>query len=565
MIRSAFHPAPFQLLRLQSRGRRRRILRRFCQPRRLFLSAIACVLAAVWLSNAALTIWLREPASPETLAALLSLGIVLYAAWHFARAAFFRPESPFEWTPAEYDLLAAMPLAPRDLVAYQLASVTITTLLKAGLFVLLLLPDVRCLPLAFAGLILATLSLELLRLGVDIVCWGMSRAAFLAYRVAVVAALVAGGAAGSMIMIRENAFARINPGEGVLDRVLDILLLLHASLLSYIGLPFRPLVALIAADRVTAANVSVAAGAAAVIAAIVGIVVYLYGITVISVVRREKRSFRLGPTSRASKSSSFVPSQISSGPWFRRVPHCGGAGPFLWRQLLAARRHWGSLLTALIAPAVLTCIPCFVIADPYIAFLSTTGTLAFYTFLLLPTALRFDFRRDLDRLAILKGLPVTPISAVVGQTLAPVVIATVFQSVVLAFAAAARALPSHLVLTAILIMLPLNVLVFALDNLIFLLYPYRAQQEGLEIFLRTMLTFTGKGLLFAAGLAMMAAWGFAAAGLTRTFSAWTGLALDAHAVFAAGMIASPLFAAAITLLSLARVYNRIDPVEDIPR
>ena len=46
----------------------------------------------------------------------------------------------------------------------------------------------------------------------------------------------------------------------------------------------------------------------------------------------------------------------------------------------------------------------------------------------------------------------------------------------------------------------MNVLVFALDNLIFLLYPYRMQQEGMEIFLRTMLTFTGKGLLFVLGL-----------------------------------------------------------------
>ena len=68
---------------------------------------------------------------------------------------------------------------------------------------------------------------------------------------------------------------------------------------------------------------------------------------------------------------------------------------------------------------------------------------------------------------------------------------------------------------AMLVMIPLNVLVFGLDNLIFLLYPYRVQQEGLEIFLRTMLTFTGKGLLFTVGLVAMSAWGFAAAALTR--------------------------------------------------
>ena len=60
---------------------------------------------------------------PGNAACLLSLGLVLYAGWHFTKAAFFRPESPFDWTPVERDLLLAMPLRRRDLVAYQLASV----------------------------------------------------------------------------------------------------------------------------------------------------------------------------------------------------------------------------------------------------------------------------------------------------------------------------------------------------------------------------------------------------------------------------------------------------------
>ena len=62
------------------------------------LSVIACALAVVWLGNAALTIFLRETASPER-RALLSLGLVLYTGWHFTKAAFFRPSSPFDWTP----------------------------------------------------------------------------------------------------------------------------------------------------------------------------------------------------------------------------------------------------------------------------------------------------------------------------------------------------------------------------------------------------------------------------------------------------------------------------------
>ena len=59
--------------------------------------------------------------------------------------------------------------------------------------------------------------------------------------------------------------------------------------------------------------------------------------------------------------------------------------------------------------------------------LATAGTLAFYTFLLLPTAVRFDFRRDLDRMAMFKGLPISPAATVIGQTITPILIATRFK------------------------------------------------------------------------------------------------------------------------------------------
>ena len=292
MTTSVFHPATIQLLRLQSRGRRRRILRRFCQTRRLVLSAIAGVLAVVWLGNAALTIWLRETASPETLRALLSLGLVLYAAWHFARAAFFRPESPFDWTPAERELLVAMPLRPRDLVAYQLASVTVTTLLKAGLFTLLLLPDLRCVPMGLAGVLLAMMALEMLRMAIEIATWGMGRLTFLAYRVAVVTGLVAGGFTVGAVIVRAGAFGgRMNVGEGILQRLLDILVQLHDSAVGYAALPFRPLVDLILADQVTATNAGLAAAASAAVVGLAAAIIGLYDALARRVALREKRNY----------------------------------------------------------------------------------------------------------------------------------------------------------------------------------------------------------------------------------------------------------------------------------
>jgi hypothetical protein len=574
MTPRTIHPATIRLLWLQSRGRRRRMWRRVCQPRRLVLSAVACLLAIVWLGNAAMTVWLREAASPQTLRALLSLGLALYAIWHFAKAAFFRPESPFDWTPAERELLAAMPLLPRDLVAYQVASVTLTTILKAGLFTVLLLPDLRCLPLGFTGLLLVLLALEMLRMLVDIATWGMGRAAYLVYRTVVVAGLVVGGFLVGAVAMREHAFTRINLGEGLLERLLDILVLLNETVFGYVALPFRPFINLILADSIADANLSLAAAALAMVTGFAIAVVGLYSVTVRRVAGRERHNYRpIGakgdgfacPTLSALVPTSSVVSRRPQTSSLRRIPRYGGAGALAWRQLLGARRQWGSLLAAMIAPAVLACAPCFVIADPDVAFLSTTGTLAFYSFLLLPTALRFDFRRDLDRIAVLKGLPITPGAAVIGETLAPVLIATLFQISVLAVAVIARSLPLYHLAAAILVMIPINVLVFGLDNFIYLLYPYRVQQEGLEIFLRTMLTFTGKGLLFAAGLATMTVWGLAAAALTRGIFAWTGGSVNAYAVFTAGMIAWPWILAALVLYGLSRTYRNMDPIEDIPR
>jgi hypothetical protein len=570
MTTISFHPAIVQLLRLQSRGRRRRMSQRFFQTRRLALSAVAALLAIVWLGNAAMTVWLREAASPETLRGLLSLGLVLYATWHLAKAAFFRPDGPFEWTPAERDVLAMLPLEPRDLVAYQLASVTITTTLKAGLFAVLLLPDLRCVPPALVGLLLAMMLLELLRMAVEIVTWSMSRTAYLVYRIAVVAGLMAGGFAVAAGIMREaEHVGQINVGEGLLERLLAILLESNESVIGYAALPFRPVIDLIVAESITPDMVRLAAAVLGTVTLLAVAVIGLYTLTARRVVRRERRNY--APEVVGHQTCTFSP-RSASGPasgarylpsW--RIPRWGGAGALLWRQLIGAGRSWGSLLTAMIAPAVLACAPCFVIADATIALLATAATLAFYTFLLLPTALRYDFRRDLDRMAMLKGLPIAPAAAVVGQTIAPALIATLFQSVVLAFAVAARSLPTHYLFTMMLVMMPLNALVFSFENLVFLLYPYRLQQEGLEIFVRTMLTFTGKGLLFALGLGAMSVWGFVAAALTRNVSRWTGLAADPFAVFTAGMIAGPAVLTALVLWALCRTYRRLDPIEDIPR
>jgi hypothetical protein len=396
----------------------------------------------------------------------------------------------------------------------------------------------------------------------------MSRAAYFAYRIGVVAALIAGGFMVGNAVYREAIRGQqINVGDGLLDRFLEILLQLNSSAFTFAALTFRPFIDLIVADRMSIATTGWAIAAlGAVLLSAVGVIA-LYTMTARQVANRERRNysavFKLRGKDSLAESNS--PASLVNKPSLSRISHFGGAGPLVWRQLIGARRSWGSLLTAMIAPAVLACAPCFVIEDAHIALLATAGTLAFYTFLLLPTAVRFDFRRDLDRMALLKGLPISPAATAIGQTVTPVLIATAFQSAVIAFAISVRSLSPHYFFSTMLVLLPLNALVFSLDNLIYLLYPYRLQQEGVEIFVRTMLTFTGKGLLFTLGLGVMSLWGFGAAMLTKELTRWTAVALDPFAVFTAGMIAGPAAVAALVLYALTRTFRNMDAIEGIPR
>ena len=168
--------------------------------------------------------------------------------------------------------------------------------------------------------------------------------------------------------------------------------------------------------------------------------------------------------------------------------------------MIGANRQRSQLAVALALPGILAILPVFVCGNGRQAALQVSAALTFYSFLLLPTALKFDFRRDIQRMAILKSLPIRPVAVVLGQIATPTLLAFAFQATVLTATIAVRPFPVWMLLATLLLLAPLNALIFTLDNLVYLLYPYRLNQEGIEIFLRTTLTFTAKGLIFAVGL-----------------------------------------------------------------
>ena len=235
-------------------------------------------------------------------------------------------------------------------------------------------------------------------------------------------------------------------------------------------------------------------------------------------------------------------------------------GPLAWRQFKSAGRYRGSLLVALAIPAVLSCAPLFSIPDPASAFLAVVAAVVFYSFVLLPEAIKFDFRLDCDHLAKLKMLPIAPARIVVGQLATPVLIATAFQTSIFLFAGIARQVPASLIVGAIVLTLPVNAFFVAVDNLVFLLYPHRPAQEGFEAFLRTVLKFTFKSLLLGVAAALLTVWAVSARVVVDTMGMPTGV----QAVFVAGVSAMAVLAAGITFMLVSHAFDHFDVSTSVP-
>ncbi len=563
MYRMTPHPAILQLLRFQASARIARTLQRFRGRRRLILSILAVLLTIAWLGQVAAGLLLRAPADPEKLAVWIPMGLLAYAIWHLLKAACHTPIEPFEWTPAEQELLGGAPLRRYDLVTYRLIAIAIAAVAKAACFSLVMLPDLRIWLAGFAGMLMALLFVDLVRMSIEIVVYGMSCKEFIRFRIAVLGlAAVCGGAALARVFPLDSPTGggELPTSLAIAMRIVNALLdLRHTGIGPVVEAPFAVFANVILAPSFSAMLLTNLLIAGTLIVALGAGVIWLDLHFQQRRVAAERSAF-LQP--RRSSATTEGTNRDARHPV--RLPlRLQGAGSLAWRQTLGAIHYRTSLSVAMIVPGILSCTTLFTPHRGRIMLIQIVGGLVFYSFLLLPTAFKFDFRRDIDRLAVLKGLPISPTAVTLGQLAVPVLLCSLFQLVVLLVAIVVRPYPIGWLCMAMLVLIPTNVLIFALENLIFLLYPYRLNQEGLGVFFRSILTFTGKGILFAGALAIALIWAFVARYLTFQL-----LPANLHNIgsfiFISGMWALTTAAAAITTALLIGVYRRFDPSQDTP-
>lgn len=561
MLLIGLQPATRSLFRFQSRAGWTRFAGRFRSRRRFVMTLVGLLLAIVWIGQAAAGILLRDSADLDKLRVWIPLSLATYALWNLTKITFRKPVQPFEWTAAEEEWLIAAPIKRGELIRFRLAAITRAGILKAAIFTLVMIPDLPLLPCGFVGMLAGLIVIDLSRMAMEVVAWGLRKRELWLIRGSVAAMIASIGTwivAGSL----HNVDMAVGLGSLV---TLDFLRQLFESVcaLSLTGLggvvlaPFRIIGELILADRLSLELVTRTIVLAATIWGMIGILVrldrYVYR-------RRQKLEVANLPNARElSKQRTATDSVIKP----RRKPwYIGGLGPLGWRQLLGVRKYRMQLAFALAIPLCLCCLPALSGLTGLMLVMNVTAGLAFYSFLLLPTSMPFDMRRDLERITVLKSLPLSANRIVLGQISAPIVITSVFQLATLVVTMIIS--PFHLVycLIALAILWPFNLFVFGLENLLILWYPYRLNQEGVQIFFRSILAFTAKGLLLTVAAAGILVWAFVAK--------WLGGALLPHApqlgmsiLFSLGVSLGLLISAAAVVRLLANAFYRFDPTCDL--
>jgi len=285
------------------------------------------------------------------------------------------------------------------------------------------------------------------------------------------------------------------------------------------------------------------------------------GIARVGHLKRERQrlaDFRSGRTvSRAGQADdAIIDRRRPHGERLRHLPFWGGIGPLASRQLVTLRRYRAMVFVSLAIPGVLSLLPIWLGGFGTGTVLDVIGGLTFYTLLLAPPALKMDFRRDIEILLPLAALPLRPLAMVIGQIAVPVAVTILFQVIVVFIAMAGRPVSALQAVFWLTTLAGTAVFAFALENALFLAFPHRLKQEGIEMFIRTKLVFIGKGCLWAVATAVLVVWALFCA---RTFDQPVRLP-----VLAGGILVFVWSIALSTLGIAARAWRRFDLRSDLP-
>jgi hypothetical protein len=453
------------LLQLRFRGWLRQLGRSLFTVKGV-LVALLCLLSLAPVILAFIFHWMVGVSQPsvaekmEEIKRFAPLALMLLCLLNIVTAA---GEQAISFSPAEVNLLFAGPFSRRQLLAYKLVTSFIIVLVIALVITICLSPFTPRIGAAYVGLVLGMMFLHLVIVSIVLIGSMIGAQAYNRRRrwaLGFVAVLV------SLVIL--------NVGSGIFELSPRELLeaVEQTPALVVVLTPFRWYVN---ASMATQYWPDLAQWGLLGLAMDVGLVVVVFALDAhyletaasagekIYATLQKVRGTGLAYQARPSKARFAMP----------ELPFWGGIGPIAWRQLTTALRSQQLLLGYLFLLAIILLIPLIGSqktgsAPSHLATL-TVGAMAWITFLLAPM-ITFDFRGDLERMDILKTLPLRASRIVLGQVLTPVLIVSLVQWLFLVVLIV-LGYRLDLLVGAIPFVLPLNLLLFGIENLLFLWYP----------------------------------------------------------------------------------------------
>jgi hypothetical protein len=532
----------------------RRLGRNLRTVKGILLTVFGLVIFIPWLFSVLLVS--RPPLTAESLQNAQRYGPLALLVYCLLSLSFTSGENVIAFTAAEVDLLFPGPFSRRQLLAYKLTFNFGLSLISALFFVFFLRIPVHSVVAGYLGIVLTLLFIQLFALALGLLANTVGVRAYSRVRKVVLAAVVAGVL--GLLLYAGRDLQQIRPGE-LLTRLEQTPW--YQALLA----PLRWFILAATADGIGPdffqwAGLSLAVDVALAVLVFALDAHYLEG----SAAAAERLYVRL------QQLRSGGPAAVSLGrprgkPRWRvpSLPWWGGAGPVAWRQLTTMLRSRGSLVLFIIV--VVTCagplLAGLFARDPKSTHLAMFGAGAgagiVAMTLFLNQLVGFDFRSDIDRMDVLKTLPIRPGPLVVGQLIAPTLLISGIQWLAVAGLILAEPQGAAVYLAVGLLAVPFNFFLFGMENLLFLLFPTRllpATPGDFQAFGRNLLLTLFKFI------------GFGVAGVTTFLVAalvyfLTGRSLPA-ALAAAWVVLSGFAAGLVPLAALA--FRRYDVARDTP-
>jgi len=508
------HPALVLLLRLRRRAYWRRALAGLKTARGAALLA-ATAIFFIFMLLPQFAVPIINATSPErarvnrqlveaSLPLIRTLGPLVLLAFVMMSVATSAGESAIYFSPADVDFLFPAPFSRRELLFYKLIQ-SIRSNVTVGTFFAVF--AARYAPLvagAWLGSVLTLLFYNAFTLALTLLGQVVSQRAYSRSRqmaLACAAILVGLGLASTLKDFdRSNLIANVGRFRESLAG-------------SILTAPFEVFPRIITARNVVELA-SWSALASAMVAGLYGLAISLDANYLETAQQVSQRVYERLQRRRQAGGGALEGIPIRSAHRVRipRLPWLWGVGPNMWRQwLLLARRSQGFVLLVLLVAVMGGVL--FLIAGQsggkahYLVPLAVLSGLV-YQSLLASMQLPAGFRGDIDRMYWLKSLPLHPVAVVCGQISGAALLLSVAQAILLLTAWLVCGGAYQIYAIGLVLFVPMNLLCFAVENLVFLVFPLRrsaATAGDFQFMGKFMLLAMLKMLLLLIGLAIASA------------------------------------------------------------